>query len=100
MYKNSRRFVNNLKFHFFLKKLTTDCLDLRENIIANFDLLEKLKLFQKHLGDPKYCHLLTQRDLDTTSKSKFDLIKRSFNYVDRELVNYEMVIEKSKKIQE
>jgi hypothetical protein len=65
------------------------------------DLLEKLKLFQKHLGDPKYCDLLTQRDLDPATKSKFDLIKRSFNYVDRELVYLnEMVIEKSKKKQE
>lgn len=86
---------------FKIQKLKADCLDLRENIIANFDLLEKLKLFQKHLEDPKYSHLLTKRDLDPSTKYKFDEIKHSYNYIDSQLDNVrEMLADNKKKRQE
>ena len=65
---------------------------MRENIIANFDFLEKLKLFQKHLTDPKYFDLLAQRGLDPTTKEKFDETKNLFNYIDRELISIDELL--------
>ncbi len=73
---------------------------MRENIIANFDLLEKLKLFQKHLDDPKYSHLLTKRDLDPATKAQFDEIQHQFNYIDTQLENVNVMLSDKTKVKQ
>ena len=63
-------------------------------------MLEKLRLFQKHLEDPKYSHLLTKRDLDPATKAKFDEVNHQFNYIETQLENVNLMLSDKTKVKQ
>ncbi len=90
--KLTKRFDTFTYFAYFCKTFTDNCLDLREDLIATFDTLEKLKVYREHLTDTDYMNLLLKRDLNPATKSRYDDVKNLFNYIDREINNINYLI--------
>lgn len=57
-------------------------------------------MFQKHLNDPKYRHLIAQRDLDPATKTKFEGVKGLYNYIDQQLENLSELLSEKNRIKQ